>query len=242
MSDEILTMLGVGATLLASGGSFALFIFRLFARLEDKVDSLARDHQSPLPRTVRISRRNARAPWRFACGERRGVSNEIVTMLGVGATLLASGGSFALFFFRLLVRLEGRIGGLEGRFDGLEGRIGALEGRFDVLEGRIGGLEGRFDVLEGRIGALEGRFDGLEGRIGGLEGRFDVLEGRIGALEGRFDGLEISFIRLENRFVRLEEKVDGLAKDYQTLARELSELRGEIRARLGDLPAGSPAQ
>lgn len=46
MSDEILTMLGVGATLLASGGRFALFIFRLFARLEDKVDSLARDHQS----------------------------------------------------------------------------------------------------------------------------------------------------------------------------------------------------
>jgi len=28
------------------------------------------------------------------------VSNEIVTMLGVGATLLASGGSFALFMFR----------------------------------------------------------------------------------------------------------------------------------------------
>ena len=46
MSDEILTMLGVGATLLASGGTFALFIFRLFARLEDKVDGLARDHQS----------------------------------------------------------------------------------------------------------------------------------------------------------------------------------------------------
>ena len=156
------------------------------------------------------------------------MSNEIVAMLGVGATLLASGGTFALFFFRLLVRLEGRIGGLEGRFDG--------------LEGRIGGLEGRFDGLEGRIGALEGRFDGLEGRIGALEGRFDGLEGRIGRLEGRFDGLEIRFIRLEDGFVRLEEKVDGLARDHQALARETSELRGEIRGRLGDLPAGSPAQ
>ena len=39
-------MLGVGATLLASGGTFALFIFRLFGRLEKKVDDLARDHQS----------------------------------------------------------------------------------------------------------------------------------------------------------------------------------------------------
>ena len=46
MSDEILTMLGVGATLLASGGTFALFIFRLFVRLEDKVEDLAKDHRS----------------------------------------------------------------------------------------------------------------------------------------------------------------------------------------------------
>ncbi|MDE0176485.1 MAG: hypothetical protein OXM60_23885 [Defluviicoccus sp.] len=92
------------------------------------------------------------------------MSNEIVTMLGVGATLLATGGSFALFMFRQFVRLEGRMGGIEGRFD-----------------------------------------------------------------------------RLESRFVRLEEKVDDLARDHQSLARELSEFRGEMRGRLGDLPAGSGA-
>ena len=46
MSNEIVTMLGVGATLLASGGTFALFLFRLFARLEEKVDDLAKDHQA----------------------------------------------------------------------------------------------------------------------------------------------------------------------------------------------------
>ena len=45
MSNEIVTMLGVGATLLASGGTFALFLFRLFVRLEDKVNDLARDHR-----------------------------------------------------------------------------------------------------------------------------------------------------------------------------------------------------
>ena len=76
------------------------------------------------------------------------MSNEIVTMLGVGATLLASGGTCALFLFRL-------------------------------------------------------------------------------------------FARLEDRFDRLEEKVDDLAKDHQALAREFSEFRGEVRARLSDLPAGS---
>ncbi|MYK58800.1 MAG: hypothetical protein F4027_09445 [Rhodospirillaceae bacterium] len=46
MSAEILTMLGVGATLLAAGGTFALLLFRLFLRLESKVDRLGRDHQT----------------------------------------------------------------------------------------------------------------------------------------------------------------------------------------------------
>ncbi len=54
MSAEIITMLGGFATLLASGGTFAMFTFRMFARLEsrvelrmdrveDKVDNLARE-------------------------------------------------------------------------------------------------------------------------------------------------------------------------------------------------------
>lgn len=38
---------------------------------------------------------------------------------------------------------------------------------------------------------------------------------------------------------RLDRKIDALAWDRQVLVRELSELRGEIRGRLGDLPAGS---
>ncbi|MDE0176484.1 MAG: hypothetical protein OYH76_18370, partial [Defluviicoccus sp.] len=40
---------------------------------------------------------------------------------------------------------------------------------------------------------------------------------------------------------RLDRKIDALAQDRRSLARELSELRGEIRGRLGDLPAGSGA-
>ena len=40
---------------------------------------------------------------------------------------------------------------------------------------------------------------------------------------------------------RLDRKIDALAQDHRSLAHELSELRGEIRGRLGDLPAGSGA-
>ena len=111
-----------------------MFIFRLFGRLEKKVDDLARDHHIG------------------------NMSDEILTMLGVGATLLASGGTFAVFLFRLFGRLENL------------------------------------------------------------------------------------FVRLEDKFVRLEDKVDDLARDHQSVARELSELRGEIRGRMGEMPAGGGAR
>lgn len=39
MSAEIITMLGGFATLLASGGIFAMFMFERFARLESRVDA-----------------------------------------------------------------------------------------------------------------------------------------------------------------------------------------------------------
>ena len=54
---------------------------------------------------------------------------------------------------------------------------------------------------------------------------------------GIFALLDRRIDRLENNVVRLEGKVDVLATDHQSLARELSELRGEIRGCLGELPA-----
>ena len=40
---------------------------------------------------------------------------------------------------------------------------------------------------------------------------------------------------------KIDRKIDGLAKDHQELARELSELRGEIRGRFGK-PEIQPAE
>ena len=40
-----------------------------------------------------------------------------------------------------------------------------------------------------------------------------------------------------SRIDRVQSKIEDLAKDHQTLAKEFSELRGEIRARLGTTPA-----
>lgn len=58
------------------------------------------------------------------------MSAEIVTMLGVGATLLASGGTFAMFMFHLFLRLEGRVDRLEGKVDDLAREVSEMRGEF----------------------------------------------------------------------------------------------------------------
>ena len=62
------------------------------------------------------------------------MSAEIITMLGGFATLLAAGGTFAMFMFRLFLRLEGRVDRLEGKVDDLAREVsemrGELRGRF----------------------------------------------------------------------------------------------------------------
>lgn len=64
------------------------------------------------------------------------MSAEIITMLGGFATLLASGGTFAMFVFRLFLRLESRVDRLEGKVDDLARDVsdlrGECRGRFAV--------------------------------------------------------------------------------------------------------------
>ena len=56
------------------------------------------------------------------------MSAEIITMLGGFATLLASGGTFAMFVFRLFLRLESRVDRLEGKVDDLARDVSDLRG------------------------------------------------------------------------------------------------------------------
>ncbi len=58
------------------------------------------------------------------------MSAEIVTTLGVGATLLASGGTFAMFMFRLFLRLESRVDRVEGKVDDMAREISEMRGEF----------------------------------------------------------------------------------------------------------------
>lgn len=58
------------------------------------------------------------------------MSAEIITMLGGFATLLASGGTFAMFMFRLFLRLESRVDRLEGKVDDLAREVSEMRGEF----------------------------------------------------------------------------------------------------------------
>ena len=62
------------------------------------------------------------------------MSAETIAMLGGFATLLASGGTFAMFMSRLFPRLEGRLDRLEGKVDDMAREVsemrGELRGRF----------------------------------------------------------------------------------------------------------------
>ena len=69
---------------------------------------------------------------------------------------------------------------------------------------------------------------------------WQVLNRRFEGVDARFDkvdaDMDARFERVDSRFDKLEAKVEDLAKDHQGLARELSEFRGEMRARLDAMP------
>ena len=128
--------------------------------------------------------------------------------------VLSSASSVALvlalgvFLWRVFARM---LADLNARFDRMDDRFDRMDDRFDRMDDRFDSMDRQFDE---RFAVVDERFDQVNGRLVGIEGRVDTLEGRFDTLEG---------------------KVDALAKDHQSLARELSEFRGEMRGRLDAL-------
>ena len=83
------------------------------------------------------------------------------------------------------------------------------------------------------------RFGTLDRKI---DDRFETLDGKI---DDRFETLDRK-IDERNRLIeakvdKVEAKVDELARDHQSLARQLAEFRGEVRGHLGQPPPPDPA-
>ena len=69
-------------------------------------------------------------------------------MLGGFATLLAAGGTFAMFLFRLFVRLEARVDALAREVADLRGDLTALSREVSELRGEIRGRFGTQPAAE----------------------------------------------------------------------------------------------
>jgi len=100
----------------------------------------------------------------------------------------------------------------------------------------LAGMEARFDDRFGQIHSqfsqIDSRFEQVDNRFEQVDKRFEQVDKRFEQMESRFDN---RFASLETRFDSLDKKVDGLAGDHNSLSRELSEFRGEMRGRLSML-------
>lgn len=98
-----------------------------------------------------------------------------------------------------------------------------IEQRFVNLDDKF---SNRFETLDRKI---DDRFDTLDRKI---DDRFETLDRRI----------DDKIHPIEAKVDKLDRKVDELAKDHQSLARQLAEFRGEVRGRLGELALPGPQQ
>jgi predicted nucleic acid-binding Zn-ribbon protein len=87
-------------------------------------------------------------------------------------------------------------------------------------------IDQQFANLDGKF---QDRFETLDRKI---DDRFEILDRRI----------DDKIQPIEAKVDRLDGKVDELAKDHQSLSRQLAEFRGEVRGRLGELAPPGPRQ
>lgn len=94
-----------------------------------------------------------------------------------------------------------------------------------------------FEQFSARI---DQQFVNLDGKF---QDRFETLDRK---MDDRFETLDRRIDEkiqpIEAKVDKLDRKVDELAKDHQSLARQLAEFRGEVRGRLGELTLPGPQQ
>ena len=81
-------------------------------------------------------------------------------------------------------------------------------------------------VFDKRFDRVDEQFKRVDERFGEVDRQFGRFEA---AVDAKFDKFAAT---VGARFGSLDAKVDALAQDHQSLARELSEFRGEMRGRL----------
>ena len=70
--------------------------------------------------------------------------------------------------------------------------------------------------------------------------RFEEVDRKFGDMNGKFGDMNGKFDEISDNFRDVRHRLERLATDHHGLARELSELRGELRGRLDERARPGP--
>ena len=115
-----------------------------------------------------------------------------------------------------LIRVEGKIPGLEGQIGDWKTKFAALEGERGKLAAGLVAAEGKVPGLEAQIGEWKTKFAGLEGEKTNLVARLASTEGKLPGLEAQIGDWKAKFAALEGEKSGLAGKLSSLVSEHQT--------------------------
>ncbi len=86
--------------------------------------------------------------------------------------------------------------------------------------------------MERQFGDVGKKFDDVGKKFDDVGRKFDDIGKNFDEVNRKFDGVNRKFDEVAENFRDMRSRLDRLADDHHGLARELSELRGELRGRL----------
>ena len=84
----------------------------------------------------------------------------------------------------------------------------------------------------------------MDRKFGDVDKKFEGIDRKFDGIDKKFEGIDKRFVdmdrKIDENFRDVRNRLDLLAADHHNLARELSELRGELRGRLDERSRPAP--
>ena len=91
---------------------------------------------------------------------------------------------------------------------------------------------------------MDRQFGDMDKKFGGIDKKFEGIDKKFDGIDKKFEGIDKRFVdmdrKIDENFRDVRNRLDLLAADHHNLARELSELRGELRGRLDERSRPAP--
>ncbi len=141
---------------------------------------------------------------------------------------------------QLIVSLTEQNDTLQVRLASLETERKELEGRLATLRTQLTAATGDLDKLRGTMTELQVRYDAIEDEKRYLQTQVDQLTKDRNDVKDRLSVVEKEKSELERVAVKFRERLALLDRDYQQLARKLSEVEQRQSAQASGMPFSQP--